>query len=438
MEENLKSSAGTVLPANWRLNWFTIIIGQFASNLTSMIVMYSLMWYITDQYMSARYMSLFALFGILPQAIFSLFIGPLIDRYNKKFLLIVPDIVVALAAIVLSIVGNSLGEFPIVWILIVIFIRSLASTFQGPTLASVIPTQVPNQEINRANGMRGLVMNSTMIIAPAISIVMYQYMSLHLIILFDVIGAAIASLTIFFAQIPKINNQTDSKNISFVSDFKEGLYSIRSQKGIWYFTIFNALIWMATSAGSSLYPLLTTQHFNSDLGHASIVESAWSIGAVIGSLIFASVKHWKNRMIPIGIAAVAVSALMFAGGILPGNMFGFWFFVVINLLASIMYPAMTDLFYAITQEQFKIDQLGRVFSVTSAFTSLASVLGLLLFGPLADLIGISQLFFWSGLVALLITFIAMTIKPIRNLDAKDHPDDDNHQMVGGNIDHHHH
>ena len=436
MDHNLKSNAGTDLPANWRFNWLSIIAGQFASNLTSMIVMYALMWYIMDEFNSASYMTYFALFGMLPQAVFSLFVGPLIDRYNKKILLIIPDLVVALAAVVLSIVGNTKGEFPIIWIFGIIFIRSLASTFQGPTLAAVIPTQVPDDEINRANGMRGLVMSSTMIIAPAISILLYQVISLRLIILLDVIGAIVASLTIYFAHIPKITSNDNDQKFNFVGDFKEGLRAITSQKGIWYFTIFNALIWMSTSAGSSLYPLLTKQHFHGTLGHASIVESAWSAGAVIGSLIFASVKHWKNRMIPIGIAAFAISFLMLAGGALPGNMTGFWIFAAVNFLASIMYPAMTDLFYAMTHERFKADQLGRVFSVINAFVSFAGVLGLLFFGPLADKIGTANLFFWSGIASLVIVLVAASFKSIRDLDKGEHKHYDNDEMMSGM--HHHH
>lgn len=420
MNKKLKSNAGTVLPDNWRFNWHSIILGQFASSLTSMVVMYSLMWYITDIYNSTRFMAFFSIFGLLPQAVFSLFIGPLIDRYNKKVLLIVPDLIVALAAIVLSTVGNAMGKFPITWILGVIFIRSLASTFQGPTLAAVIPTQVPDDEINRANGMRGLVMSSTMIIAPAISILMYQNMSLHLIILFDVIGALIASTTIFFARIPKVSLKTISQKFNFVSDFKEGLGALISQKGIWYFTIFNALLWMATSAGSSMYPFLTIQYFHGSLSDASIVEMAWSLGAVIGSVIFATVKHWKNRMVPIGIAAIFVSVLMLAGGALPGNQIGFWIFAVMNLLASIMYPAMTDLFYAMTQERFSADKLGRVFSVISALVSFAGVIGLLLFGFLPEIFGIAPLFFWSGVASLIIVLTAAGFKSIRNLD-KDKP-----------------
>ena len=83
------------------------------------------------------------------------FVGPFVDRLNKKALLIVPDIVAAIFAIILSIAGTLQSTFPLWLIFISLLVRSIAQTFQMPTIQSILPTMVPTDELTRINGSWG-------------------------------------------------------------------------------------------------------------------------------------------------------------------------------------------------------------------------------------------------------------------------------------------
>lgn len=94
------------LPRNWQKNFYIFLTGQFLSGITSMIVQYSIIWYLTMQTKSATILSIATILGMLPMVLLSPFIGGLIDRTNKKALLIITDAVVAFFAVILSIAGS--------------------------------------------------------------------------------------------------------------------------------------------------------------------------------------------------------------------------------------------------------------------------------------------------------------------------------------------
>ena len=103
---------------------------------------------------SATILSIATLLGMLPTILLSPFVGPYIDRLNKKMLLIVPDIVAAMVALILSAVGEFGGFFPVWLIFVSLLVRALARTFQMPTIQAILPTMVPGDQLTRERSTR--------------------------------------------------------------------------------------------------------------------------------------------------------------------------------------------------------------------------------------------------------------------------------------------
>lgn len=113
----------------WKKNINLFLMGQFLSGITSMVVQYAIIWYLTQETGSATILSFATLLGMLPMVLLSPFVGPLIDRWDKKKLLIYTDIIVAIFALILSIVGTVMSTFPLWLVFVSLFIRSVAQTF---------------------------------------------------------------------------------------------------------------------------------------------------------------------------------------------------------------------------------------------------------------------------------------------------------------------
>ncbi len=70
--------------AHWRRNIYLFLTSQFLTGITSMIVQYAIIWYLTKETGSATILSIATILGMLPMALLSPFVGPLVDRWKKK------------------------------------------------------------------------------------------------------------------------------------------------------------------------------------------------------------------------------------------------------------------------------------------------------------------------------------------------------------------
>lgn len=116
----------TSIPPNWRKNFYLFLIGQLLTGVTSMIVQYAIIWYLTLETGEESVLAIATLVGMLPMAILSPFVGPFIDRMNKKFLLIFYDAIVAVIALGLFIYGINNDVYPLWMVFVTIGIRAVA------------------------------------------------------------------------------------------------------------------------------------------------------------------------------------------------------------------------------------------------------------------------------------------------------------------------
>ncbi len=108
----------------WKTQFFTIWAGQAVSLITSAILQMAIILYLTETTGSALVLSLASLVGFLPYAVLGPFIGVLVDRSNRKHIMILSDLVIALAAAILAFVALS-GALPVWLVMATLFVRSV-------------------------------------------------------------------------------------------------------------------------------------------------------------------------------------------------------------------------------------------------------------------------------------------------------------------------
>lgn len=402
---------------SWRSNFYLIFIGQFVSGLTTMIVQYAFMWYITAVLKSATALSMSTLVMFLPWIFLAPFAGVVIDRWSRKVIMISMDLMAALVAIIISItIGQFAGNALLTLLLIAIFVRAVTQVFQQPTLNTIVPAIVPTEQLTKINGQIQTLQSLTMVIAPGISAVLFGLMSIQWIILLDVIGAIFGSATILLARVPKPTVQEEQ--VSFFKNFGLGLAALAQHRGIFQYSLLSLVAITLIMPGASLYPLMTTQHFNGTIGQAGIVETVWSVGSLLGGLYISIRGAGKNRFYAIflGLLLLGLSFTVFA--FLPGTPVGFWIFASLNIIAGFALAFMNSPFIAIVQEQIPAETMGRVMSVLAALTNIGAPVGLMFAGPLADNFGITRLFLLAGVGTLLVTLAAVILPAVRTIDEK--------------------
>ena len=403
--------------SSWRRNSLLFLLSQFVTGITSMIVQYGIIWYLTQESGSATVLGFATLLAMLPMVLLSPFVGTFVDRWNKKALLIVPDVIAAVVAIVLSTVGTLNSNFPLGMVFVSLTIRSLAQAFQMPTIQSIMPTIVPAEEITKVNGQLGMVQSATLIVSPALGALLYSLIPLTILILVDVLGAVLGIVLLMFIAIPN-SKSVNGQEIHLLDDARFGLQRIGTVKGLWTMLLSCALFTFMFMPAASMYPLMTMGYFHGSVMQAGIVEVAWSVGSLLGGAIIGLFGTWKDRVIPV-IAGMVVLGVSFAlCALLPQTMTGFVLFTMLNVFAGMATAFPTTLIMAMMQQSFPPHELGRVFGVTMALAGAAGPIGLLFVGPLADRIGVEWIFTLSGFGSIVCAVLMAALPAARLYDVR--------------------
>ena len=399
---------------HWRKNINLFLTGQFLSGITSMIVQYAIIWYLTKETGSATILSFATLLGMIPMVLLSPFAGPLVDRWDKKRLLILTDIIVALFAMVLVVVGTISDTFPLWLVFVSLFIRAIAQTFQMPTIQSILPTMVPEEELTRINGQLGMVQSANFIIAPAIGAFLFTVIPINWLILLDVLGAVFGVGLLVFVTIPKVISQGET--IHLLTDTKFGVKKLYENKGLWHIMLNGAVFTLLFMPAASLYPLMTMGYFGQNVGQAGLVEVVYSVGMLAVGAVIGFFGKWKDRMKPIFMAYVVVGTTIGASGLLPGTTQGFFYFLLLNAGAGFATPYFNTLLMAIIQQSYEPNVLGRVLGVFNSLMTLPGPIGLIFAGPLTDKIGVEKMFLIAGIGTLLCGIVLFLTPVARNYD----------------------
>ncbi|MEE8738206.1 MAG: MFS transporter [Bifidobacterium sp.] len=407
------------LPGPWRLNSLLFLASQFITGITSMVVQYAIVWYLTQKSGSATVLSRATLLAMLPMVVLSPFVGTFVDRWNKKALLIVPDVVAAAAAVVLSVVGTVNSTFPLWLVYVSLLVRAVAQTFQMPTIQSIVPTLVPPSHITQINGHLGMVQSATLIVSPALGAMLYGFVPINALILLDVLGAALGIVMLLFITI-RSNAATLGERPHVVADAIFGLKRIGTARGLWPMIAISSLFALTLMPAASMYPLMTIAFFHGTVAQAGIVEMVWSVGSLAGGAIIGAYGKWNDRVRPVMVAMGVLGVSFGLCGVLPPTMRGFAMFVALNTLAGLATAFPGTLPTAMVQQSFPPQELGRVFGVQMSLMNLSGPVGLVIAGPVADRIGVQWMFVVAGVGALLCAALIAAVPSVRLFDQNLH------------------
>lgn len=389
----------------WKKDFLILWFGQAVSILSSAIIQMSIIWYLTDKTKSAAVLSVGSLVGFLPQAIIGPFVGVVIDRYNRKKIMILSDAIISALSLGITVMGL-LGEIPVWFIMLILFGRSIGASFHNPSLQAVTPLIVPKEELTKYAGYSQGFESLSYLISPALAALLYSIWDLHVIVLLDVIGAAFAISTLSFITIPDVE-RIERKKTHFVQEFKEGFSVLRSEKGMLFLVILSGLYAMIYFPVGTYYPLITMTYFNGSFVESSIVEVLFSLGSLLGSFslgIFGS-KVKKESAIGKSIGVYGIGLL--ATGLLPPS--GFRIFAVLSFVMGASVPFYSGITTSIFQTKFKPEYLGRVLSLLNSIVLFMMPLGLILAGTFAEVIGINHCFLLLGVFSMLLAVFSLSM-----------------------------
>ncbi|HHV13160.1 MAG TPA: MFS transporter [Clostridiales bacterium] len=401
---------------NWKIQFMIIWSGQAISVLTSSILQMALIWHLSIQTSSAAVLSLASIAGFLPTAVLGLFAGALVDRWNRKLTMIGADLFIALVSLTLAVYAL-FAELPVWLVLIVLFVRSMGTAFHSPSLSAVTPLLVPEDQLTKCAGYTQSLQSIGYMAGTAIAALLYPVWSISGMILFDVLGAVIASITTALIRIPAPSPQMGSqkdRELHIIADMKEGYQAVQANRGIFILLWIGALFMFLYSPVNALFPLMSLNYFGGTTTAASIAEIAFSVGMLLGGIVLGLWGGPKNRAYTISGAVALMGAAIGGSGLLPEG--GFWVFALFCVMMGLSVPFYSGPQIALMQEKLEPQYLGRAFGLYGSIMSFAMPLGLILSGLFADRIGVNYWFVFCGAASVLLSVLAISIKSVREID----------------------
>lgn len=401
MEDEIRYKAN-----NWKKKYRILWAGQGVSIFTSSVIQMALIWYLTEKTSSAAVLTLATFIGFLPQVVLGPFIGVLIDRYNRKRIMILSDSYIALVSASIVIAGFY-GEVPVWLIFVVLFLRAIGSAFHNPSLQAVTPSFVPKEELTRYAGYSQGVESVSMLLSPAVAAVLYGILDLSHIILFDIFGALFAMFTLCFVAIPKITSDKEKEKSSVIREAKEGFYIIRKEKGLGSLIVISGLYAVIYFPIGTLFPLICIEYFNGGFVASGIVETIFSIGMLLGAAVLSVIGKKINHMKAISFSIGLYGIGLFISGLLPPE--GLPVFIALAFVMGISIPFYRGVKLSVFQTRIQEEYLGRVLTLSNSMQNLSMPVGLLFAGVFAEVIGVEHWFFLSGILTLILSAVSFLL-----------------------------
>jgi DHA3 family macrolide efflux protein-like MFS transporter len=384
----------------------------------SLLVQFAIFWYINLETQSGLILSISIVASFLPLLIFSPFAGVWADRLNRKFLIITADLSIALVTVLVAILFT-LGEVEIWMLIVVTFIRGIGQAIHVPAISASIPLMIPQEQLMRVRGIQSGIESAFNVLAPVLAAILIASFDIGSLFYIDFLTAILGIGTLlFFVNIPKHGREEHTRvKGEGLRDFKEGLLYVKTHRFLIPFFIYLFFVLLLVSPVAFLSPLHVVRDFQgieTEYVRLTVVEVAFSSGMVIGSALVAWWGGFKNRIVMAGLAISLMGLGVFSLGVLTN----FYLYGIAMLFQGIVLPFYNTPTNVIIQEQVEKQYMGRVMSIMTMINSIAMPIGILVFGPLADIIPIDWLMIGSGLGMLIFGMLYWINRPMMKAGIK--------------------
>jgi len=384
-------------------NYIVFWIGQLFSVLGSSISQFAIIWWITDTTGSTILLSLASFLYTLPMTIVVALTGVIIDKWNRKKIILVVDSLQAFVMLIVVTIFNIGGPNPI----LIIAIMGLLGIFQGfhiPTVSAIVPTMVPKEKLSRMNGLNFFFRSFIQIIAPVIGAALFSIIAFEIILWIDPLTFIFALIPLLVIKIPKVKSEikTVEKN-SFLEEFKIGFRTLKAIPIVFMMLLISMFVNFLILPRNILMPYFIRYNHLGDASNLAFLMVFVNGGMLLGALISSIKKEWK-RALPIYFGLEFI--LMASGSFLALTPYRLFLMMgIVLFIIGVIVPILNTIYLTIMQLKVPADKMGRLSSLDWAISSAITPVATIITGPLSVLIGVTTLFHYTSIIGMIITLI---------------------------------
>jgi DHA3 family macrolide efflux protein-like MFS transporter len=362
---------------------FSIVwLGQILSVLASNMTGFGLTIWMFEQTRSATAMGLMQVSFIAPFLLISPFAGAMVDRYNRKLMMMVSDMV-AVAATFGILILQATGHLQFWHLYVANVFQGLGGAFQWPAYSAAISMMVPKDKYGRANGMMSLIDSGPAVFSPMLAGALLPFIGLTGILLIDVATFFLAIVTLLLVTVPQPERTAEGQagEGNLLQEAAYGFKYIFARRGLLSLLSVILLLNLVQGISGPLFAPMILSRTNDDSVALGAVQSVWAVGGVVGGLLMSAWGGFKRR-----IRGMLVGWMFFTvfGQLLFGLGRGPLVWSIAVFVAAMSFPISQGSSNAIWQAKVAPDVQGRVFSARRFIAWFVDPVSPIMAGTLAD------------------------------------------------------
>lgn len=397
---------------NWQPRFWAIWVGQAFSLVGSALTQFVMVWWITETTGSATALATASIAAMLPQAALGPLAGTLVDRWNRRLIMIVADSITA--ACILVVIG--LFQFNLVepWHLFVLMaIRSAMQAFQQPAAAATGSLIVPKDQLARLAGLNQMLFGLMSIAAAPLGALVLGYLPVQSALMIDVVTALIGIAPLLLFAIPQPARTTAVVGTVW-HDFVVGLRFILGWPGMVLLVALAAIMTMVMVPSYALQPLLVRNEFGGGVNEVAVIETLTGVGMIVGGLVLGAWGGFQRRIVTVLVGSIGLAVGQIVTGAAPTDLF--WLAAFGGFISGITISLLNGPIVAIFQTTIPADMQGRVLGLFNSVISLVGPVGLVLTGPLADAVGIRTVYIAGGLIVIAVVLLGFLVPALMTIE----------------------
>ena len=374
----------------WEKNFLIIVIGNFTSRIGTVVYDISLAWWLIDATGTAKYTGYIMAISLLPIVVLGPISGVFSDKWNKKYILVISDIISGIASIGVSIMAYY-GVINIPMLLVSTFILGLTTSIYKPSIKSIIPKLIKRESLLKANSVTSSMSETAKVVGPMFAGLLLAVPSIGIpgALFFNGVSFFINSI---FEMFIKYEHFEENSKSNVFEKLNEGFGYVLKNILIKKLLILCALVNIFLTSFNILLPLFikkVMQESGSFYSRALTAEAVGGIAVILIVLLLKEIKPNTNMLAgSIIIMGVSLSTITF---FTDKNVILLCIFFI-GLTAGIF----NTLFSSLVQSLVDKSLLGRVFSIVFMLATIVQPLSYFVFGQIGDYV-INNVFLYSGI-----------------------------------------
>lgn len=371
------------------MNFLKLWAGHGISSFGDMVTFLAIPMLVYNLTGSKSALSLSVLVRVIPVLLIGPFAGALVDRLNRKTIMIFSDLLRAVLTLALIF---SPDKYLLTMIYTVVFLKSLIGIFFSPAFNSTIPAIIKREDLLSANSVFGVTGNILQFMSPLIGGALITAFGLRSVLLVDMISFIISAAAIYFINIPKREDAARKliTPLVLLKDIGEGLKFMVNSKYLTIIMITTMITQFGQGFISPLWLPYVVEGLQRPAQDYTKLVATQGLGSVIGTIIILviGVRKSKSYKLLYSVFTLMTGIAIF----MQITTLNFNIFIIWGTLVGVFISGMGISTQTITQHVAKHEILGRVSSTMNIINQVFMAVAVAIAGIMGNRLSTRVLF----------------------------------------------